>query len=400
MDCQNCELKQRQFFCTNCVRVHTRDFRLKTQHFAAERDEQVAKSTKALGGVEAARIRRAGVAQIQARVDEVLSALARLRKDNDKKRDRLRTLRESLAERRRTLSAASATSAPAIVLAAPLAALHTLSAHIARARAGLVQELIEVFHVVEVGGRPPIGGKAGSAGEWTIGDLILPVPGDVRRYPPQHINAVLGHAIRFVGLLAWYLGVKLPFDVKWEGGRVGVGVPWIGPGVGGWGRWTAHHPLHLSLSSNPTPTLALSPPPDDPPQFTTALAMLLYNVLYLAHTQAIEIPLAQAGDVLSNLWAICCSSELGRRSHATSSLPRAPLPQPTPRAVPQLDFGQVLQVTAQGGGRRRAAGVRHVGDAVGMGRGHGRRGSGEGKGKSKGEREQEDEWDMVSEDGY
>jgi len=44
-----------------------------------------------------------------------------------------------------------------------------------------VQELIEVFNVVEVGGRPTIGGKAGTKGEWTIGDLILPVPGDMRR---------------------------------------------------------------------------------------------------------------------------------------------------------------------------------------------------------------------------
>ena len=40
--------------------------------------------------------------------------------------------------------------------------------------------------------------------------------------------------------------------------------------------------------------------------------MLLYDVCYLAHTQAVEIPLSQAGDVLSNLWAVCCSAELGR----------------------------------------------------------------------------------------
>ena len=59
--------------------------------------------------------------------------------------------------------------------------LHALSTALARARSGLVQELVEVFHVVEVGGRPPIGGKAGTKGEWTIGDLILPVPGDIRR---------------------------------------------------------------------------------------------------------------------------------------------------------------------------------------------------------------------------
>jgi hypothetical protein len=43
--------------------------------------------------------------------------------------------------------------------------------------------------------------------------------------------------------------------------------------------------------------------------------MLLYNVCYLAHTQAVEIPLSQAGDVLSNLWAVCCSADLGRSAH-------------------------------------------------------------------------------------
>jgi hypothetical protein len=58
--------------------------------------------------------------------------------------------------------------------------LVNLSGAIARARSGLVQELYEVFNVVEVGGRPPVGGKAGTKGEWTIGGLILPVPGDIR----------------------------------------------------------------------------------------------------------------------------------------------------------------------------------------------------------------------------
>ena len=59
--------------------------------------------------------------------------------------------------------------------------LASLSSAIRVARAGLVQELVEVFNIVQVGGRPSIGGKAGTKGEWTIGDLILPVPGDIRR---------------------------------------------------------------------------------------------------------------------------------------------------------------------------------------------------------------------------
>lgn len=57
----------------------------------------------------------------------------------------------------------------------------TLQDSIARARSGLVQELVEVFGIFEVGGRPPVGGKAGTKGEWTIGGLVLPVPGDIRR---------------------------------------------------------------------------------------------------------------------------------------------------------------------------------------------------------------------------
>lgn len=183
-------------------------------------------------------------------------------------RDRLRTLRETLASRRRTISAAklqSNLSSSHVQSSTPSLSpssyrdsesLSNLSTTIARARSGLVQELVEVFNVVEVGGRPPIGGKAGTKGEWTIGDLILPVPGDMRRnltssctiiltkhrtgYPPDHINAVLTHTIHFISLLTFYLGVKLPFEVIWTGGRLGVGQPWIGATkgseVGGWAR--------------------------------------------------------------------------------------------------------------------------------------------------------------------
>ena len=48
--------------------------------------------------------------------------------------------------------------------------------------------------------------------------------------------------------------------------------------------------------------------------------MLLYNVCYLAYTQGIEIPLSQAGDVLSNLWSVCCSAELGRSVESPPSV--------------------------------------------------------------------------------
>ncbi|KAJ7132537.1 hypothetical protein C8R44DRAFT_871479 [Mycena epipterygia] len=257
----NCELKQRQFYCTNCIRIHYHGTAQYSRFPAADAalcggarrlDEQVAKSTKALGAVEAARVRRAVVAQIQARVDEVLSALARLRKDNDKKRDRLRTLRQSLAERRRTLSAATALTAPpntnlnTNATASALAALTNLSELIARARADLVQEL----------------------------------RGAIPTHPPRITRGIALH-------------------------------------------------LHLTIAPQPradpssranTTSCAESAPAAETPNFTPALAMLLYNVLYLAHTQDLAIPLANAGDVLRNLWAVCWAPELGRRSHATASV--------------------------------------------------------------------------------
>jgi len=95
--------------------------------------------------------------------------------------------------------------------------------------------------------------------------------------------------------------------------------------------------------------------------FTTAFAMLLYNVCYLAYTQSVDIPLSQAGDALSNLWAVCCSNDLGRSVHVVQFLRRSEcvnliashrrshattptLPPPTPPTFP-LDFPQLLQAT-------------------------------------------------------
>ena len=69
--------------------------------------------------------------------------------------------------------------------------LAALSDTIARARVGLIQELVEVFEVVQVGGRPAVGGMKGAKGEWSIGGLTLPVPGDVRRKFHHHTPVML-----------------------------------------------------------------------------------------------------------------------------------------------------------------------------------------------------------------
>ncbi|KAI9434870.1 UV radiation resistance protein/autophagy-related protein 14 [Lactarius indigo] len=360
MECRNCESRQRHFYCKNCIRTHLRDFRLQIQHAAVDRDEQVRKVTAAIDTISGSRIRRADLTSSQEKLDELNEGLTQLRRDNDKAKQRLRALRESLATRRRSLAQAKLLPPAPLdsLIARETSQLSARAETISRARSGLVSELVEVFNIVEVGGRPPIGGKAGTKGEWTIGDLVLPVPGDIRRYPPDHINAVITHTLHFIGLLTFYLGIRLPFEITWTGEKLGVGQPWIrsikGTESGSWAKYTSKHCLHVSASS-PTPVadvpaafvpapsesyIETRSPPNPSSSFTTAYAMLLYNVCYLAHTQAVEIPLSQAGDVLSNLWAVCCSADLGRRSHQTYPL----LLPPTPPSF-QLDFGQLLQAT-------------------------------------------------------
>ncbi|KIY48044.1 hypothetical protein FISHEDRAFT_44039 [Fistulina hepatica ATCC 64428] len=368
MDCKNCELKQRQFFCENCLSSRIQDIQRETQRVALERDEQVTRATNELRSIEEARRRRATVVKHQNDLDEQWANLATLRSQNAAKRDRVRAMRESLANRRQTLSAAQQLPPLADkyrrMIANEEQELGALAESITRARSGLVQELVEVFNIVQVGGRPPIGGKAGSNGEWIIGDLILPVPGDMRRYPPDHINAVLTHTIHFLSLLTFYLGIKLPFEVTWTGKKLGVGQPMIGAVKGGenggWARYHVKQSLYLSMSASSGSSKTTAP--DNPIQseasmsdsiasdvvaptpsssFMLALSMLLYNVTYLAYTQNVAIPLNQAGDVLNNLWIMCCSADLGTKSHAT--LPR--LPPPTPSSFP-LEFTQLMQAAS------------------------------------------------------
>ena len=108
MECQNCELKQRQFYCENClrqqcVRRHTSTFytnrhssglarillsllsyRLQTQHAATDRDAHIASAQKALKTiVDPARLMRAGLKGREERRQEVWDGVYQLRPTND-----------------------------------------------------------------------------------------------------------------------------------------------------------------------------------------------------------------------------------------------------------------------------------------------------------------------------
>ena len=90
-------------------------------------------------------------------------------------------------QRRNHLAAARALPPPS--QSSPLQSFHSamsqMTETLAHTRAILVEELVEVFDIVEVGGRPSLGGTKGAKGEWMIGGLVLPVPGDMTRAYPN-----------------------------------------------------------------------------------------------------------------------------------------------------------------------------------------------------------------------
>ncbi|KAF8958874.1 hypothetical protein BDZ97DRAFT_1923340 [Flammula alnicola] len=128
--------------------------------------------------------------------------------------------------------------------------------------------------------------------------------------------------------------LPLLFEVIWIGAKLGIWQPldrrdernrnrWLGKMVyqapptplllSNTRSFTPFYPIPpLSKTHLPHLIIALMHHSSAQSAFTTALSMLLYNVSYLAYTHSVDVPLNQVGDVLSNLWTVCCSAELGQ----------------------------------------------------------------------------------------
>ncbi|KAF6743399.1 hypothetical protein DFP72DRAFT_129081 [Ephemerocybe angulata] len=76
-------------------------------HYSTDLSSVVSSASVALTNtVQPARNARARVAEVRSRIDEAIAGLGGIKRECDKKRDRIRKLREDLAQRRRTLGAA------------------------------------------------------------------------------------------------------------------------------------------------------------------------------------------------------------------------------------------------------------------------------------------------------
>ncbi len=105
MDCPNCELTQRRFYCENCLRTQCvllflyfrrlspswasfhslLNFRSQTQHAAADRDAHIAAAEKALTTVvDPARLRRAELKGREEWVQEIWDGVNEVRATNER----------------------------------------------------------------------------------------------------------------------------------------------------------------------------------------------------------------------------------------------------------------------------------------------------------------------------
>ncbi|CAG8464196.1 25837_t:CDS:2 [Dentiscutata erythropus] len=111
------------------------------------------------------------------------------------------------------------------------------------------------------------------------------------------INTAVGHVMHMIGLIAYYLGIKLPFLVINKGHKSFAkgsihGIP------------ISKRPLYLADRNSE--------------DFTIGMAMLNYNIAYLCHTQGVDIPYPRVSHTLQNLFLCCQAANLGRMGHLTA----------------------------------------------------------------------------------
>ncbi|CAG8594195.1 8577_t:CDS:2 [Acaulospora morrowiae] len=167
----------------------------------------------------------------------------------------------------------------------------------------LIAELVSLFDLKRISdpsshnNAPKDGKVIDDDGEYAIAGMTLPKKADFVRYSHENINAAVGHVIHMLGLVAHYLGVKLPFMVVNRGSK----------------SYTKGSVPGIPISKMP---LVLND--RNLERFTVGMAMLNYDIAYLCHTQGVEIASHKVPHTLQNLYLCCQAPNLGRSGHLTA----------------------------------------------------------------------------------
>ncbi|CAG8558085.1 5754_t:CDS:2 [Ambispora gerdemannii] len=343
MECNICHNVHRKFFCANCLRDGLRNHNAEMKQVNVEKQRYVDRATKFMNG--SLRIQQLSSAEKHSATQK-LNLLEfeteRLREELGRDRQEVELLRKELQTRRQVLQESLAISKKfqshqKTSIIKDIANtkerwrhVHTVLIH---SRKVLIAELVSLFDFkkitinsdsernshkengISINKKQPNsvdesitsnGTEGGGGGgnstdedvEYTIAGRALPRKGDFRACPQEEINTAVGHVIHMLGLIAHYLGVKLPFFMTRDKNSNPHAHGTL-PGV-----QKSKRPLFLTDQNLE--------------YFTYGMAMLNYNIAYLCHSQGVDIPFNKVPYTLQNLYLCCNSVNLGRYSHLTT----------------------------------------------------------------------------------
>ncbi|KAG9303664.1 hypothetical protein G9A89_018561 [Geosiphon pyriformis] len=337
MECNICHNVNLKFFCANCLRqrLHTHNNEMK--HLTLEKQRYVDRSAKVMNGpLRSHQSNLAEKHKLAQRLNHVEIETERLREEIGRGRQELDILKKNLQTRRQVLQESltyfkkfqshqkASITKDITTTKERWRQVHSVFIH---SRKVLIGELVSLFDLkrivkesekndqkivtresrkfskengTEESDILPIrnGIINDDDAEYSIAGRTLPKKGNFIAYPQEEINTAVGHVIHMLGLVAHYLGVKLPFFVTRDP-RSNSYARGTFPGF-----YTRKRPLFLTDHNSQL--------------FTVGMAMLNYNIAYLCHSQGVEIPFNKVPYTLRNLYHCCHSVNLGRYSHLTT----------------------------------------------------------------------------------
>ncbi|ORX43247.1 hypothetical protein BCR36DRAFT_406809 [Piromyces finnis] len=125
---------------------------------------------------------------------------------------------------------------------------------------------------------------------YTILGHIFPSINEIWNYSHEYINTTLEYIIQYVILLSYYLDIKLPFSLHYQGIR-------------------SYVECHLY---NCICYLPLCYSEKTIEEFLTGLSMLFYDIVYLCHTQGVDVKENDVLNILKNIYKCSKSPFLGQ----------------------------------------------------------------------------------------
>ncbi|CAB5306568.1 unnamed protein product [Rhizophagus irregularis] len=347
MECQLCHNYHSKFWCTICLREKLRTYSVELKQINQVKQQKIERANKFLSG--STRKFQISLADKHASLQKLNNLEVEINKRKEeiiRDRQEIDLRKKNLQARKQVLLDSRAyfkkfKSHQKIVITKDIDNIkekwRNVHQVLIQSRKVLISELVSIFDLKKLndyetkyyqnngilsGGSiskliSSPNGKVDDDSEYSIAGRSLPKKSDFTRYPFEDINTAVGHVIHLLGLIAHYLGVKLPFTL-------------VNKGSNSYAEGSLNE-----IAGSKRPPLFLTA--ENLESFTVGMAMLNYNIAYLCHTQGIEIPYHKVPHTLHNLFHCCNAPNLGRYGHLTA-LNRIP------DQSFNLDFQEVVRV--------------------------------------------------------